>query len=887
MDNIEFFKIGIFLLLSLLLFFFIYLYIKIYNKLSHKHKKYRKIIAIISIFIISILSLNNLFVKAEDNIEEFQNINITRFEELWDRIDIGLTKIEKGISDLEMKENIGDKKEEINILVDKVTELIDKTNDEWKIKDLSLEAMKRIELKLYSSITDSDSIKDEIIENNPTELNESVEAIMDSIKESKGYNIFMKTSNSVENIKTELFKYDEKLQILSSNNIDWINYIKLLISKDSILRQELFEDIDTWIFPDKIKKFEVIKPSYINSESIILWEDLPKLWNISKIWADKYQEKLLKGKKIKVWVIDTWIDYNHKDLKWNFWTNKWFDFVNNDINPMDDHSHWTHVAGTIWASVNGSWIFWVNSNIELIWLKVLNSQWRGSDYDIYEAIVYAANNGIKVINMSIWWPWNPNSIVCVAIDYALSKWTISVVSAWNDDIDAIIKVPAWCKNAITVWAVDSTLTKARFSNYGSKVDISAPWVWIYSTTLNWNYIIKNWTSMATPHVTGLVAAILANQNFWIDELKKLLKDNSDYVKTTYWKPIWNMINMRKVMTSIWITEDWINNNIPSCGSSQHLENNICISNIKTCYIINWIWEQTWNWDWWNCLLKSCNNWYENKNNICVIKVCSSSEHIENNICTSNTKSCNISNWIWEQIWNSNNWWNCIVKSCNNWFEITNNLCIKKEILPTCNSSEHIENNICISNTKSCNISNWIWEQTWNSNNRWNCLLKSCNNWYENLNNICVIKVILPTCSSTQHLENNICVSNTRSCSISNSNWEQTWNSNNRWNCLLKSCNNWYENLNNICVIKVILPTCSSTQHLENNQCVSNTRSCSILNGNWEQTWNNGWWICKVKSCDEWYEEKNWSCEIKKLWFNCWDTIKVWTYNYRTMLWLDW
>lgn len=56
----------------------------------------------------------------------------------------------------------------------------------------------------------------------------------------------------------------------------------------------------------------------------------------------------------------------------------------------------------------------------------------------------------------------------------------------------------------------------------------------------------------------------------------------------------------------------------------------------------------------------------------------------------------------------------------------------------CKSNEHIENNACISNIKSCNIENWIWEQTFSSNEWWKCIVKSCNTWYENIDWICLL-----------------------------------------------------------------------------------------------------------------------------------------------------
>lgn len=156
------------------------------------------------------------------------------------------------------------------------------------------------------------------------------------------------------------------------------------------------------------------------------------------------------------------------------------------------------------------------------------------------------------------------------------------------------------------------------------------------------------------------------------------------------------------------------------------------SEIKTCYGDNWIWEekitlidwvkQTSPW----CKFIKCNEWYENKNWVCikkeVQKICNQNEHIENNSCVSNFRSCNVDNWIWQQQYLWNFWTECSFIKCNDWYDNINWACIKKQVQITCNQNEHIENNSCVSNIKSCNIDNWVWEQNWNWSNWSKCIL---------------------------------------------------------------------------------------------------------------------------------------------------------------------
>ena len=146
-----------------------------------------------------------------------------------------------------------------------------------------------------------------------------------------------------------------------------------------------------------------------------------------------------------------------------------------------------------------------------------------------------------------------------------------------------------------------------------------------------------------------------------------------------------------------------------------------------------------------------------------------------------TRSCIINNGNGSQTWNGNSYWSCNVVSCNTGYTATNGSCIVKSQWDYCGSNQHIENDLCTSNTRTCTNQNWVWEQTWNGNIWLGCVVSQTNQSNQ------------PTCSSSQHLESNICVSNSKSCSILNGAWEQTWNESSYWSCNVISCNTWYEN----------------------------------------------------------------------------------------------
>ncbi len=117
-------------------------------------------------------------------------------------------------------------------------------------------------------------------------------------------------------------------------------------------------------------------------------------------------------------------------------------------------------------------------------------------------------------------------------------------------------VPGWCLEAITVWAVDENLTRASFSNYGEKVDVSAPWVWIYSTYLNNTYKSLNGTSMATPHIVWLVSILKTfKPNITTNETKTLFKKYSIWVNTENNKQIAGFVDLEKIMISFWIIKE--------------------------------------------------------------------------------------------------------------------------------------------------------------------------------------------------------------------------------------------------------------------------------------------------------------------------------------------
>ncbi len=260
---------------------------------------------------------------------------------------------------------------------------------------------------------------------------------------------------------------------------------------------------------------------------------------------------------VTVAVIDTGIDWSHPDLSSQIWVNpgencsgcrtdgvdndgngyvddwRGWDFVNDDNNPMDDHGHGTHVAGTIGAaSNNGIGITGINWSVGLMPVKFLNAQGSGSEAGAIAAVLYAAQNGADVLNNS-WAGGDYSQALADAITVADGHGSLFVAAAGNDgsDNDEVPTYPASydLPNVLSVAATDNSDHVAYFSNVGRRsVDLGAPGVNIYSTWPGASYQYLSGTSMATPHVSG--AAALAKAAFPSAGgigLKALLLDSVD------------------------------------------------------------------------------------------------------------------------------------------------------------------------------------------------------------------------------------------------------------------------------------------------------------------------------------------------------------------------
>ena len=241
--------------------------------------------------------------------------------------------------------------------------------------------------------------------------------------------------------------------------------------------------------------------------------DAPEAWAIST-----------GSPAVSVAVIDTGIDYTHPDLAANYAGG--YDFFNLDADPMDDHGHGTHVAGTIAAAMDNltgdpaapEGVVGVAPHARLLAYKVCGADGTCNDFAIEQAIAQAIADGAKVINMSM----GATDVSQSLSDSVQSAWNaglVIVAAAGNDGVDNELFYPAAFDHVISVAAFDEDHARASFSNFGSWVDISAPGNVIMSTypmaacdvtTAPGDTGCYTWlsgTSMASPHVAGAAALV--------------------------------------------------------------------------------------------------------------------------------------------------------------------------------------------------------------------------------------------------------------------------------------------------------------------------------------------------------------------------------------------
>ncbi len=232
---------------------------------------------------------------------------------------------------------------------------------------------------------------------------------------------------------------------------------------------------------------------------------------------------------VVVGIVDTGIAYAHPDLAANVWSNPGvagcpagthgFNAINGTCDPNDDNDHGSHVSGTIGAvGANGQGVVGVNWNVRLMGLKFLNAAGSGTTAGAISAIDFAvrakqAGVNVRALNNS-WGGGGFSQALLDKINQANAVGILFVAAAGNNNSnnDTTPHFPSSydAPNVVAVAATTNTDARASFSNFGAtSVDLGAPGVGILSTIRGGAYASFSGTSMATPHVAGVAALVLA------------------------------------------------------------------------------------------------------------------------------------------------------------------------------------------------------------------------------------------------------------------------------------------------------------------------------------------------------------------------------------------
>lgn len=226
-------------------------------------------------------------------------------------------------------------------------------------------------------------------------------------------------------------------------------------------------------------------------------------------------------------VVDSGLAFNHPEFAGR--TAPGYDFVNDDADATDDNGHGTHVGGIIVAGLNGFGMVGVCPDCRIMPVKVLNQNNAGSWSTVVKGILYAVDNGARVINVSLGAAVSTHALES-AIAYATEHNVVVVAAAGNAaSTDAFY--PAALPNVIGVSATNASDELWAHSNYGDYVDVAAPGESIFSCYFTASdpatYAYMSGTSMAAPFVSGLAGLIVSvRPQLTVEQVTALITGNA-------------------------------------------------------------------------------------------------------------------------------------------------------------------------------------------------------------------------------------------------------------------------------------------------------------------------------------------------------------------------
>lgn len=326
----------------------------------------------------------------------------------------------------------------------------------------------------------------------------------------------MELSQIVRELKSEGFNVTKNLEIINGIACVLTDYQKQYIQQLSFVR---------YIEPDyELFMLDAEQPkSLIFQNYNLILEDENIDWGVKRINAPE-SWNIATGKNVKVGVIDTGINSRHPDLI-NVVVDG-FDAIKG-VSYEDDNNHGTYVASVIAGRKNGVGVVGVAPDCMLCSIKVMGSDGRGYISDILDGCQWAIQKNLKVVNMSL---GSDQSSIALSecIDHLASS-GVNVIAATGNEGKLGIFYPARNNVAICVGGSGTDNKRMSWSNYGSELKsngVLAPGDWIHVANRDGQWQRVSGTSIATPHVTGIVALLLEVGCDKTDIIRKLIFDGA-------------------------------------------------------------------------------------------------------------------------------------------------------------------------------------------------------------------------------------------------------------------------------------------------------------------------------------------------------------------------
>lgn len=230
-------------------------------------------------------------------------------------------------------------------------------------------------------------------------------------------------------------------------------------------------------------------------------------WGVKQIRAPQAWS-ISTGHRIKIGVIDTGVDFSHPDLQNS--VTRGINLVNRGMPPYDDNGHGTHISGTIAAANSTQGMIGVAPRSTVYPVKAFDHNGSAFVSDIVMGIDWCVNTGVNIINMSFGMHTRSRALLDI-VAKAYQSGVIIVASSGNDGKRRSVDYPARYPQTISVGATDRNRRIPPFSNRGQFVDIYAPGDKIVSAWLHGKYHEMSGTSMATSHISGTIALLLAQK----------------------------------------------------------------------------------------------------------------------------------------------------------------------------------------------------------------------------------------------------------------------------------------------------------------------------------------------------------------------------------------